>query len=340
MTMNTFVLRLTSILRRCSSLLWLVALIASVSPANAAHLNGVAFKTVTAADPVHRGALSAVVFYPSTVPTQPTRVGPYLVQATPGAPAQPHRHPLVVFSHGSGGSRWAHHTLASYLAARGFVVAALEHPGDNFRDDTGRGTPEVWYGRPAQIRSLLDRLTTEPSWKSVINPQRIGFFGFSAGGYTGLMLAGAAPDFRRVQQYCRSHPGDASFCPFPSLPVAPKGLVTTDPRIKAMTLAAPVGVVFSPSSLQAIQQPTLLMWADRDEVLIPEFNAEAVARALPRLAGKEMIHGAGHYVFMSPCTDDLAAIAPEICTDKTGIHRNAIHARLNAVISKFFSDTL
>lgn len=339
--MNSFLLRrFTFCTKLCSCLLWIIALVAPAKPIHAQDLNGVAFKTVTAIDPVRQGTLSAVVFYPSLAATQPTRVGPYLINASPGAPAQPGLHPLVIFSHGSGGSLWGHHALASHLVAHGFLVAVVEHPGDNFRDSSGRGTPEVWYGRPAQIRSILDKLTTDPLWSNLIDRQRIGFFGFSAGGYTGLMLAGAQPDFRLVQQYCSMHSEDVSFCPFPTHPVAPKGLITSDVRIKAMVLAAPIGIVFDTPSLQTLKLPTFLMWADKDQVVVPAFNVEPVARSLPNLAGQEVIRGAGHFVFMSPCSDELSVIAPEICTDNIGIDRRTIHTKLNSVILDFFSNTL
>jgi predicted dienelactone hydrolase len=113
-----------------------------------------------------------------------------------------------------------------------------------------------------------------------------------------------------------------------------------DSRIKAMVLAAPVGLIFEPTALQNIKLPIFLMWADEDEVLVPKFNAEALARALPRLSLQEVIHGAGHYVFMPPCSNELANIASEICVDKVGIDRVAIHARLNEAILKFFSKAL
>jgi len=42
--------------------------------------------------------------------------------------------PLIVISHGHGGSFLGRHDLAEVLADSGFVVAAINHPGDTFSD--------------------------------------------------------------------------------------------------------------------------------------------------------------------------------------------------------------
>ena len=41
--------------------------------------------------------------------------------------------PVIVISHGSGGSFLGHHDTAETLADAGFVVAAISHPGITFR---------------------------------------------------------------------------------------------------------------------------------------------------------------------------------------------------------------
>jgi len=37
---------------------------------------------------------------------------------------------------------------------------------------------------------------------STLNPEHIGFFGFSRGGYTGLVVAGGNPDLRKLTALC------------------------------------------------------------------------------------------------------------------------------------------
>ena len=51
--------------------------------------------------------------------------------------------------------------------------------------------------------------------------------------------------------------------------------------------------------------------------------------------------GAGHYVFMLPCPEDLRQRMPAfICNDAEGIDRAAIHEDMNARIHEFFQEVL
>src|SRR5574337_543101 len=96
--------------------------------------------------PVGGGTMPGYVFYPSSEASRVTWRGPYELHATPDAKPTPGAKPLVVISHGHGGSDLGHHDLAVYLASHGFVVATLQHPKDNFRDASGDGHPEVMVG--------------------------------------------------------------------------------------------------------------------------------------------------------------------------------------------------
>ena len=111
-------------------------------------VTGVGFQAIRIHDPVGGGSMPGYVSYPSTQATGTTDVGPYHVAASRGAPAIPGAKPLVVISHGNGGSDLGHHDLATYLASHGFVVATLEHPKDNFHDTSGVGHASVLVGRP------------------------------------------------------------------------------------------------------------------------------------------------------------------------------------------------
>jgi dienelactone hydrolase len=77
------------------------------------------------------------------------------------------------------------------LADAGFVVAAINHPGDNGNDSSRRNALSVWASRPANMVRLLDFMLNDWTGRAAIDPAKIGFFGFSLGGYTGLVLAGA-----------------------------------------------------------------------------------------------------------------------------------------------------
>src|SRR3954470_17544583 len=74
--------------------------------------------------------------------------------------------PLVVFSHGRSGLRTSYVMLCEGLAARGFVVAALDHPGDTLLDwMTGTAVDDATneVQRVADVLFVIDALLDDPS---------------------------------------------------------------------------------------------------------------------------------------------------------------------------------
>ena len=88
---------------------------------------------------------------------------------TPGADGGARR-PLIVISHGNGGDFRSHEATARALAQAGFVVAALTHTGDNWRDQS-RATDVAQ--RPRQLRVLVDYLLTDWTGRTAIDADRI-----------------------------------------------------------------------------------------------------------------------------------------------------------------------
>jgi predicted dienelactone hydrolase len=142
--------------------------------------------------------------------------------ATPGnsepesrdAPPQPGEHPLILFSHASGGSRLQSTFLCRHLASHGYVVAALDHSEtvapelkrkENETPAERAGRADRWVAnRVPDIRFLLDQLLPhEPG----IDPECIGIAGHSFGGWTAL----ATPETEdRVRSIVALAPAGAS----------------------------------------------------------------------------------------------------------------------------------
>lgn len=328
------------------TILWMacVALLIAVGDrtARSEEWPGVGLQRLEVVDPVGGGPMDAVAFYPSPSGAGPTSIGPFDVDGARDAAVAAGRHPLVLLSHGNGGSLWGHHDLASFLAHRGFVVVTVSHPGDNFRDPSGAGGTGTIYGRPMQISAALDAVLRDPVLASRVDAARIGFVGYSAGGTTGLLLAGAKPDFQRLVAYCAARPRDHHVCVVggrirddrPDLQPA------ADPRIQALVLMAPLGVVFPPAALSAVRIPVLIAVATRDQRVGPSENGLALAAALPGAEPVLSVPQAGHFVFLAPCSARLARSAPELCTDPAGVDRVAVHADVNRAIDGFLAARL
>ena len=292
--------------------------------------------------------LEVGVWYPTAAVPRPTRIGLFTQQVAPDAPVEGSRLPLVVISHGQGGSFAGHADTALALAEAGFVAAALTHTGDNYRDQS-RALDMA--DRPRQLDVLVDAIIghslVRPWAGGVVDAARVGAFGFSSGGFTVLALAGGNPRLGLVGPHCAAHPGFfdcrlvAAHRQAGAAPVAAPAPFTHDGRIRAIVVAAPaLGFTFAPHGLDGVTIPVQLWRAGDDAVLPSPLYAEAVAAALPRPPETHVVPHAGHYDFLAPCPDALAQVAPAICTSAAGFDRTAFHRAFDTEVVAFFTRAL
>jgi predicted dienelactone hydrolase len=226
-----------------------------------------------------------------------------------------------------------HVDTAVALARAGFIVAALTHPGDNWRDNSRATQIDR---RPPALSALISYMLTDWSGHAAIDPNRIGAFGFSSGGFTVLAAAGGRPDMRRFVDHCAQHPQFFDCSLLKSGPRAVTGAwpEMRDPRIKAIVVAAPaLGFTFDRAGLARVRVPVQLWRADDDRILPAPFYADAVRAALPMGPEFHSVPNAGHFDFLAPCAD--TSIAPQICQSAPGFDRTAFHARFNAAVVRF-----
>ncbi|WP_298330994.1 prolyl oligopeptidase family serine peptidase [Asticcacaulis sp.] len=279
------------------------------------------------------------IWFPAAGTPARQRLGLYSHEVVANATPLPGKYPLIVMSHGTGGSFSGHVDTAVALAKAGFVVAALTHLGDNWQDNSRATQIE---DRPKALSQLITYMLNDAPERGVIDPQRIGAFGFSAGGFTVLAAAGGRPDFARLIPHCQahpayfdcqmiaSHPRPTTAIPAPSMP--------SDTRLKALVVAAPaLGFTFT-EGLKDLSLPVQLWRADADEILPAPDYADAVRQALPQPAEFHAVPNAGHFDFLAPCVD--VNLAPHICKSRAGFDRAAFHDAFNAEVVRFFSQSL
>lgn len=248
--------------------------------------------------------------------------------------------PLIVMSHGNGGHAEGHHDTAEALVAAGFVVAAVTHPGDNWRDDSRQ---IQLSGRPRHISLLIDHMTQMWSGPVAVDPARIGAFGFSAGGFTVTALIGGVSDPALIHRHCEAEPGvfACQLIRRSSIDVSTWTPVGHDARIKAAVIAAPgLGMAFTTESLAQVTLPVQLWQADGDEVLPAPFNVEPIRDRLGRIPEYHRVAGAGHFDFLPPCSAALKAAIPLLCRSHPGFDRAAFHEAFNREVVRFFRDNL
>ncbi len=206
---------------------------------------------------------------------------------TDAAPA-PGPFALVVFSHGSVGSRVQSAYLMEALASHGFLVAAPDHPGDTMTDAAaGREERQLTLvtDRPRDLSSVIDALTaTSCPIAPRVRPDEIGVVGFSFGGFTAVVSSFGV----------RSALGD--------------------PRIRASVgIAAPTFPLPAPSLAQ-VRVPTLLIGATLDQAMPAPENDDRAFNLLvdshPRMT--VAVTGATHNSFTEICRQAGLVGAPGI----------------------------
>jgi predicted dienelactone hydrolase len=310
---------------------WIVILCCLASSANAA---GVQLFN-------HGPALSGAIWYPCEAEAKHVPLGELAVAVDYGlvgvrdCPLTGTKLPLVVFSHGYTGWFGGHHDTAEALADAGFVVAAINHPGDNGKDSSRSDDLSIFASRPADMVRLLDFLLHDWKDKTVVDSARIGLFGFSRGGYTGLALIGAAPDFVRVARACKDATGFCEQLRSGETPSPPR-----DARIRAAVIADPPSGFFTRDNLAAIKIPLQFWRSELGGGGVDPAGTARVARGLPGTPDVRVVP-AGHFVFLAPCSPELMTAIPGICTDvPTGFDRAAFHREFNASIARFFREQL
>jgi predicted dienelactone hydrolase len=282
------------------------------------------------------GSLTGAIWYPCSVPQQEATVRNWVIQGTRDCPLAGDRLPLVVISHGRGGWFGGHHATAAALADAGFVVAAIDHPGDNMQDRSRVDSLSVLVERPVDLKRLVDFMLG--SWEDAprIDRDRIGLFGFSMGGYTGLVVVGGNPDFRKGLPGCEG--SDFRACEELRSGGPPAEAPAHDVRIKAAVIVDPgPGFFFSAEGLKAIKVP-LQLWSS-DPNLAPSYVSGCcglgIRSRLPSSPDFHLVSNAIHFSFLPPCLPAEAKDFPRICVDAPGFDRAAFHANFNAAVHSF-----
>lgn len=286
------------------------------------------------------------VWYPTQAHPRPTTLlGPLLLDVAPDAPISGHDLPLVVISHGNGGGPGSHADLALALASAGYVVAAPMHTGDNYADQSAVGSVFLFSGRNRQLHATIDYMLTNWQGHDQIDPERIGAFGFSAGGFTVLTAVGAQPELRIVAVHCAESPEFAcdvlrqAHSPLldPDTPSVGDAFLH-DTRIKAAVVAAPgLGFSMGPNGLANVRVPLQLWSADHDMSVPYATNTRLVREALGPRVEFHSVPGAGHFSFLAPCG---VLKPPGICSDPGPFDRKAFHENMNASVVAFFEKNI
>lgn len=314
-------------------------------------------------------ALVTTIWYPagSGADEQPQWLGnpqaPFagLGKAAPDAALAPAsaRFPLIVLSHGTGGSTLMMAWLGTELAAHGYIAAAVNHPGNNATEPYTTQGFLMWWERAKDLSSIIDQMLADKTFGGRIDAERIGAAGFSLGGYTMIEIAGGISQPSLFRDFCKSPQADGICVSPPEFPDLVEKFAQTeelakgdremqaslrhasdsyhDPRVRAVFAIAPAaGPAFRPDSLEKINIPVAIMAGAADTNVPIASSAQFFAKHIPH-AQLTLLPGVGNYAFLAVCAEQGKKSRPELCVDPSGVDREAVHAKAVGLALDFFA---
>lgn len=271
--------------------------------------------------------------------------------ALDAALAREARFPVVLMSHGTGGSPESLGWLARHLARAGYVVIGAHHHGNTAREAYRPEGFLCWWERPLDLSALLTALALRGPFAGRLDLDRVSAVGFSLGGYSTLALAGARGSVERFVHWASS--SDVTATGPREMPDAathiPRLLKTSevfrtswarqegdfrDGRVRSVVAIAPAPPVraFDPVTVAAIVPPVTLITGEADEEAPSEVCADWLAGLNAGFRRVSMGRDVGHYTFLGLPQGNVGAENGFLFADRPGIRRAEVHARTAEVV--------
>lgn len=334
--------------------LLILGVFGALQQAHAEQNVGVQFLSVPS--PARPKPLDVTIWYPASEGSHPILVGEDMLfkgtEAFMNAPVQSGRHPLILLSHGSGGSVTGLAWIATALAKAGFVVAGPDHPGTTRGNSTPIETTMLWQ-RINDLSVLLDNLTATAKWSSAVDADNIGVLGFSLGGHTALSIGGGQVRRDDYADYCDQYKTMPDCVWFGSGHVNLRSIdkelfeqSNRDERIQSVVAIDPSVIrAFTAVSLKNIQIPVEVINLGTADSIPVAVEASAVVQHIPH-GSRETVSDAVHFTFLPECQPDGHEVLKKfgetdrLCDDGGGRSRSVIHAQLIEMITRAFKRTV
>ncbi len=263
------------------------------------------------------------------------------------------KYPVILMSHGMGGSYLSLNWLASGLTEKGAIVVSVNHPNGWFKDRQVDKMFNHWT-RAQDLRVALDAVLLDGALAPTIDSQRVYATGFSFGGWTALSLGGATASPTGSLAYCKAAGERSHNC----TDLQHFGLSTAntsnqewtasykDSRVKSVVAIDP-GLTWemNPENVGNLDQKSLLvigLGTGQDQHYATDTSARGSNfDALVPLSKKLVLAPATHFTAMPLCTEQgaelLAAEKDDpVCTDPAGTDREAAHQKIIDSVAAHF----
>jgi len=320
--------------------------------------------TAAVRDAEHRETVRVTVWYPAAPDAKELSLdigppGKPLFKVGSAAPdaafADDRRRPVILFSHGFGGTARMMAWFTLPLVRAGYVVIAVDHPGNNGGDKMTVAGAIMFWDRPGDLAAALNAARDDPAIGPHLDLARLGVAGFSAGGFTAIAATGAKVDVARLQAFCNANPTDGVCMPQKEFPLSTEQMLAAlkSPELApelahsgddhsihgvraAFAIAPAIVQAFDPAGLKADETPVAIILGDADPVAPPDTNGRVAARDLPHVELKQL-PGVGHYDFLATCTPAGVAAVP-VCAEK--VAQDPSHQAAIDMALAFFARTI
>jgi predicted dienelactone hydrolase len=331
-----------------------LAVAAVASQAKADTFPGLIEKKIEA--PHHGRQMDMAVWYPTTA-NAPSLFADNAVfqggQINRDATLSAGKRPIVLLSHGMGGTYLSLNWLASGLAAKGAIVVSVNHPNGWFGDRQVDKMFDHWT-RVQDLQAALDYILADKAFAEVIDPERIYAAGFSFGGWTALSIGGVTANPLGNIAYCEAAGARSHNCTDlkhfgidPARMNAEKWSASyKDPRVKAVVAIDP-GLTWklSAQNVRDLDQSKLMvigLGSETERHYATDTTTHGSGfDALVPWAKIEVLSPATHFTAMPLCKPAGAAILEEekddpVCTDPAGTDRKSAHGKIIDLIAAHF----
>ena len=313
------------------------------------HIN-TGFQTIGLWDAGTFTRMDVAIWYPTLRSPKVLKYDGWNISSAINAPIIKGKHPLIILSHDTSGSRFSHHDLAETLAKNGFIVAAMTHWNDNIDNLSKIFTLDQLEDRVHDISFLITTMLTNSQFASSIDKDHIAVIGFGPGGAAALLASGGRLDALHWNDYC-THAGKID--PYCSPYIKPrlslmaqnvnKSRLYIDRRIKATVIIAPsYGMFFSSKSLKDLNIPFLILKAGLDPINRAPHHADAINSRMPISAKHffDILPLADHPALMSQCPQSISRDLKDLCIPMDQADREATQKSMARKIIKFLKTYL
>lgn len=262
-------------------------------------------------------------------------------------PSTERRWPVVLLSHGTGGSPESLGWLAHGLAIQGHVVLACQHHGNTAAEPYMAEGFLSWWERARDLSRLLTLWSEQPEWRGVLALDQVLAVGYSLGSHTVLALAGAITSMMQMEQWMQTS-GSSVRGPreFPNVADDIAMLLQSskvfrdswerqsddycDARVRAIVALAPPPPIraFTTKSLRGISLPVQVVVGGADEEAPTSVGAKWLAEVIPTMKVHDLGAEVGHHTFLGLPSATGRATCPALFVDPQGANRELVHKRV------------